>query len=55
MLLAIVTPSLVIVGVAIAFAISKTTFRPFGPIVVLTVSANLSAPLGRRSVHLQET
>src|SRR6266513_1272371 len=42
---AIVTPSLVIVG-APNF-LSRTTFRPFGPIVTLTASASLSMPFLR--------
>ena len=37
-----VTPSLVINGEPKDF--SKTTLRPFGPNVTLTVSANLSTP-----------
>ena len=40
--LAIVTPSLVIVGAP--YDCSKTTLRPLGPIVDLTVLANLSTP-----------
>src|SRR6476646_3514522 len=42
---AIVTPSFVIVG-APNF-LSRTTFRPFGPIVTLTASASLSMPFLR--------
>ena len=42
---AIVTPSLVIVG-APNF-LSRTTLRPFGPIVTLTASASLSMPFLR--------
>ena len=40
--LAIVTPSLVIVGEPHFF--SKTTLRPLGPSVTFTVSASLSTP-----------
>ena len=40
--LAIVTPSLVINGDE--YALSKTTFRPFGPNVTFTALANLSTP-----------
>ncbi len=39
---AIVTPSLVIVGEP--NFLSRTTLRPFGPIVTLTASASLSMP-----------
>ena len=39
---AIVTPSLVTVGVPVMF--SRTTLRPFGPSVVFTASASLSTP-----------
>ena len=42
---AIVTPSFVIVG-APNF-LSRTTLRPFGPIVTLTASASLSMPFLR--------
>ena len=40
---AIVTPSFVISGAP--YFLSRTTFLPFGPSVILTVSANLSIPL----------
>src|SRR5690625_1178090 len=39
---AMVTPSLVMLGAP--HALSRTTLRPFGPRVTLTVSANLSTP-----------
>ena len=41
--LAIVTPSFVISGEP--YFLSRTTFLPFGPSVILTVSASLSTPL----------
>src|SRR2546427_4119928 len=43
---AMVTPSLVIVGVPVSF--SSTTLRPLGPSVTLTVSASLSTPASSR-------
>ena len=43
--LAIVTPSLVIVGAP--HFLSSTTFWPFGPSVIATVSASLSTPASR--------
>ena len=43
--LAIVTPSFVIVGAP--HFLSSTTFWPFGPSVIATVSASLSTPASR--------
>ena len=43
---AMVTPSLVIVGVPVSF--SSTTLRPLGPSVTLTVSASLLTPASSR-------
>src|SRR5712692_4251429 len=43
--LAIVTPSLVIVGAP--YFLSRTTFRPFGPRVIFTASASASTPFLR--------
>src|SRR5690606_5088747 len=45
--LALVTPSLVMVGAPHFF--SRTTLRPFGPRVTLTVSASLSTPAWSRA------
>src|SRR2546423_1591430 len=44
--LAMVTPSLVIVGVPVSF--SSTTLRPLGPSVTLTLSASWLTPASRR-------
>jgi hypothetical protein len=52
MSLAMVTPSLVIVGEP--NFLSKTTFLPLGPRVILTVLANLSTPLSRARLHLPQ-
>src|SRR5262245_33334836 len=45
--LAIVTPSLVMVGGPVSF--SRTAFRPFGPSVTLTASARALTPCSRRA------